>query len=36
MASASDFAHARLDELREAGVTRVRVHYSDLLGTTRA
>ena len=24
------------DELRDAGVTRLRVHYSDLLGTTRA
>lgn len=27
---------ARIDELRAAGVTRVRVHYGDLLGTTRA
>jgi glutamine synthetase len=25
-----------LDDLREAGITRLRVHYSDLLGTTRA
>ena len=25
-----------LVDLREAGITRVRVHYSDLLGTTRA
>jgi glutamine synthetase len=25
-----------IDELRSAGVTRLRVHYSDLLGTTRA
>ncbi len=29
-------AHARLDQIRAAGVQRVRVHYSDLLGTTRA
>ena len=25
-----------LDELRQAGIKRVRVHYSDLIGTTRA
>ena len=25
-----------IDDLRAAGITRVRVHYSDLLGTTRA
>jgi glutamine synthetase len=25
-----------LDDLRSAGITRLRVHYSDLLGTTRA
>ena len=25
-----------LDDLRDAGITRLRVHYSDLLGTTRA
>ena len=24
-----------LDDLRAAGITRMRVHYSDLLGTTR-
>src|SRR5262245_31651233 len=29
-------AQARLAEVRDAGATRVRVHYSDLLGTTRA
>jgi glutamine synthetase len=29
-------AHKRLEELLSAGVKRVRVHYSDLLGTTRA
>ena len=26
----------KLRELAEAGVTRVRVHYTDLIGTTRA
>ena len=26
----------RLRELEEAGVNRVRVHYTDLIGTTRA
>lgn len=31
-----EVAHARLEEIRGAGVQRVRVHYSDLLGTTRA
>jgi glutamine synthetase len=36
MTSSPDEVGARLAELREAGVTRVRVHYSDLLGTTRA
>ena len=25
-----------IDDLRSAGITRLRVHYSDLLGTTRA
>jgi glutamine synthetase len=29
-------AHKRLEELLAAGVKRVRVHYADLLGTTRA
>ena len=26
----------KIDDLRSAGITRLRVHYSDLLGTTRA
>ena len=29
-------AHERLAELADAGIKRVRVHYTDLLGTTRA
>jgi glutamine synthetase len=36
LATLDESAHARLAEARQAGVTRVRVHYSDLLGTTRA
>lgn len=32
----SEAAQARLEEAARAGVRRVRVHYSDLLGTTRA
>ncbi len=36
MARTAESAGARLAEIRDAGVTRIRVHYHDLLGTTRA
>ncbi len=36
MAAPTDGDGARLAELRDAGVNRVRVHYADLIGTTRA
>ena len=35
MAVLDEKAHARLDELRAAGVNRVRVHFTDLLGVSR-